>query len=153
MEFSCKISTGEYVKIIFSLFFSDNWIFFLFPLLLCACLSVLDVRVFLAVLMVLMVAMPFVMFLLYSYYMLTDSMVWSVSDKSVKLSDDGKLLMTFENPKIPPVSISKADVKRVVCYKKHVLLQVENRKYRLLIFPEEAFGEDAVKARFVEALQ
>ncbi|MGM9869191.1 MAG: hypothetical protein ACI30R_06155 [Sodaliphilus sp.] len=141
------------MKIIFSLFFSDNWIFFLFPLLLCACLSVLDVRVFLAVLMLLMVSMPFVMFLLYSYYMLTDSMVWSVTDKSVKLSDDGKLLMTFENPKIPPVSISKAEVKRVICYKKHVLLQVENRKYRLLIFSEKALGEEFGKTRFVQALQ
>ena len=122
-------------------------------MLLCACLSALDVRLFLAVLMVLMVALPFVMFLLYSYYMLTDSMVWSVSDKSVKLSDNGNLKIAFENHKINAVDIAKADVKRVFCYKKYVLFQVESKKYRLLIFPESAFSDEIKKTRFIQAFQ
>ena len=122
-------------------------------MLLCACLSALDVRLFLAVLMVLMVALPFVMFLLYSYYMLTDSMVWSVSDKSVKLSDNGNLKMAFENHKINAVDIDRADVKRVFCYKKYVLFQVESKKYRLLIFPESAFSDEIEKTRFIQAFQ
>lgn len=122
-------------------------------MLLCACLSALDVRLFLAVLMVLMVALPFVMFLLYSYYMLTDSMVWSVSDKSVKLSDNGNLKMAFENHKINAVDIANADVKRVFCYKNYVLFQVESKKYRLLIFPESAFSDEIEKTRFIQAFQ
>ena len=122
-------------------------------MLLCACLSALDLRLFLAVLMVLMVALPFVMFLLYSYYMLTDSMVWSVLDKSVKLSDNGNLKIAFENHKINAVDIANADVKRVFCYKNYVLFQVESKKYRLLIFPESAFSDEIEKTRFIQVFQ
>ena len=42
----------------FSHFFSDNWIFFLFPLLVCGCLSVHDIRILIVSLMVLFVVVP-----------------------------------------------------------------------------------------------
>lgn len=111
MSISCKITSGEYAKAVFSHFFSDNWIFFLFPLLVCGCLSVHDIRILIVSLMVLFVVVPFIMILLYFNYMLTNSMVWSISEKTISLTTDGTLVLEFENPKLRTVTVNKGDVK------------------------------------------
>lgn len=152
LEFSCKITSGEYAKIVFGLFFSENWIFILVPFVVSGCLSLIDIRIFLVSLMLLMVLVPFVMFLLYAYYMLTDSMVWSVTDKRVELSEFGKLTITFDHPKLSPISLDKERVKRLVCYKKCVLLQVEEKRYRLLALPDCGFPGEELRAKFIQAL-
>lgn len=149
LSFSCKITSGEYCKIVFSHFLADNWIFFLFPILVCACLSVFDVRIIIVALMLLFIVVPFVMILLYSYYILTDSMIWSISDKKVTLTGDETMILEFENSKLHTVKLSKSRVKRVLYHKGYVLFQVENVKYRFFVIPEDVFDDDLQRDGFM----
>lgn len=151
LSFSCKINSGEYCKIVFSQFFADNWIFFLFPILVCACLSVFDVRIIIVALMLLFIVVPFVMILLYSYYILTDSMVWSISDKQVTLADDNSMTLEFENPKLRTVKLVRENVKRVFYAKGYILFQVENVKYRFFVIPEKVFSGNEQRDKLISA--
>lgn len=64
--------------------------------------------------MVLFVVVPFIMILLYFNYMLTNSMVWSISEKTISLTTDGTLVLEFENPKLRTVTVNKGDVKKSI---------------------------------------
>ncbi|MDO4511130.1 MAG: hypothetical protein Q4B68_04845 [Bacteroidales bacterium] len=150
--FSCKITSGEYAKIVFARFFGAYWILFAFPLLVCGCLSVLDIRVFIIALMLVFVVIPLVMFFLYSYYMFTDSMVWSISDKQVTLTPGGHLVLDFENPKLSRVVLKREEIKTVERTKTYVLLQCEDSPYRVLVIPVSAFADEGEAERFVGLL-
>lgn len=148
LSISCKISSGDYAKIVFAQFLSEYWVFFLFPLLIGGCLSVFDVRFLIVVLMMVFLAVPFVVMWLYFYYMLTDSMIWSVSDKVIALADDRSMVLDFDNPKLQPVMIKSEAIKRSLTYKRYTLLQVEPNRFRFLVIPDSAFSSDIEKGEF-----
>ena len=76
--------------------------------------------------MVLFVVVPFIMILLYFNYMLTNSMVWSISEKTISLTSDGALVLEFENPKLRTVKVNKGEVKKIHTHKRKILLQIES---------------------------
>lgn len=125
---------------IFSLILADNWVYLVFPLLLCVSLSVLDVRIFIVSLMMILIAVPMAMAIVYFNYMLTKSMVWSVSEKTIVQADDGSLVLNFENPKIHSVSIEKSALIQAFSHHGYMLINAENRRYSYLVLPEAAFA-------------
>ena len=152
LSISCKITSGEYAKIVFSHFFSDNWIFLLFPLLVCGCLSILDIRILIVALMLLFVTVPFIMILVYFNYMLTNSMVWSISEKTISLTNENALVLEFENPKLRTVTVNKGEVRNVLHHKHYFLLQIESAKYRFLAIPKSSFKTDSEKQTLIEGV-
>lgn len=133
----------------FSQFVSDYWVYFLLPLLVGVCLSVVDLRILIAVLMLVFVAVPFIMLLLYFYYMLTDSMVWSVSEKTITLNSDNSITLEFENPKLHSVQLHADKIIRAFSYKQYTLLQVEENRFRFLVIPDEAFDREGDKTLLI----
>lgn len=101
--------------------------------------------------MLLFIVVPFVMILLYSYYILTDSMVWSISDKQVTLADDDSMTLEFENPKLRTVKLVRENVKRVFYAKGYILFQVENVKYRFFVIPEKVFCGNEQRDKLISA--
>lgn len=102
--------------------------------------------------MVLFVVVPFIMILLYFNYMLTNSMVWSISEKTITLTSDGALVLEFENPKLRTVKVNKGEVKKIHTHKRKILLQIESSKYRFLVIPEFCFKSEAEKQTLLSSI-
>lgn len=124
---------------IFSLILADNWVYLAFPLLLCISLSVLDVRIFIVSLMMILIAVPMAMAIVYFNCMLTKSMVWSVSEKTIIQTEDGSLVLNFENPKIHSARVEKNELKKSFSHHGYMLIKAEERRYSYLVLPEAAF--------------
>lgn len=102
--------------------------------------------------MVLFVVVPFIMILLYFNYMLTNSMVWSISEKTISLTHEGALVLEFENPKLRTITVNKGEVKRILTHKRKILLEIESSKYRFLVIPESCFKSDAEKQTLLSSI-
>lgn len=89
--------------------------------------------------MMILIAVPMAMAIVYFNYMLTKSMVWSVSEKTIMQADDGSLVLNFENPKIHSVSIEKSALKQAFSHHDYMLIKAEQRRYSYLVLPEAAF--------------
>lgn len=138
----CHITASEYSKLLFSIFWSNNWFWFVLPVVLFAALGMLDWRYFVVALMALLVVIPMVMALVYFYYMLTVETRWSIVEKTVTASNDG-LLLDFGQGKTALVGWKM--VSGVYAKGSYVLVQLNVRRYQYLVLPRGAFaGQDDI---------
>lgn len=140
---SCKVSASDYMRQLCGLYFAHKWIFFVLPVLLCACLSVVNVNFFLVALMLLFVVIPMVLSLLYFNYALTPEVRWSVLDKSIDIDDNGLTLHFDAESKIDhDVVIPWNDVTSLIVKKRFLLLGLKVRRYAFLAIPVDAIKKE-----------
>ena len=151
MSISCKISSGEYARILFGIFFSEQWIWFVLPLLLFAALSIVDIRFIIVALMVLFIVIPMVISMLYFNYLLTVETRWSIVDKKIK-AEKGKLFIEFEDGKSSPITIDKEEVSSVIVRSQYLLIELSVRRYQYLVVPVSAFDNKKQQEEFLAAL-
>lgn len=132
----CHITTSEYSRLLFSIFWSDNWFWFVLPIVLFAALGLLDWRYLVVALMTLLVVIPMVMALVYFYYMLTVETRWSIVEKTVSASSGG-LLLDFGQGKSTLVGWKM--VSGLYVKGSYVLVKLNVRRYQYLVLPRAAF--------------
>lgn len=132
----CHITTSEYSRLLFSIFWSDNWFWFVLPVVLFAALGLLDWRYFVVALMTVLVVIPMVMALIYFNYMLTVETRWSIVEKTVSAGSGG-LLLNFGQGKNTLVGWKMTS--GVYVKGSYVIVKLNVRRYQYLVFPRAAF--------------
>ncbi len=133
----CHIATGDYSRLLFSVFVSENWFWFVLPLALFAALGALDWRYFVVALMVLFIVIPMVMSLVYFNYMLTVETRWSIVDKTITIVSDG-LLLEFDQEREQAL-VKWSDISGLYAKGAYLLVKLKVRRYQYLVIPVDAF--------------
>lgn len=140
-----KIQHSQYLKKVAKSYFSDNWIYFVLPILMCFSLGAINVNFIIVALMLLFVAAPMVLNLIYFYYMLTVEASWSVTDKVISVDKDGNLTLSFANENRLSKTIKREEIAGVTGDADSVILLFAIRKYTFLVIPYSHFiSKDAV---------
>ena len=86
---NCKVTSGDYVKRLFSAYMSRHWWWFVLPVLILLGLSIVNIKFIIVALMVLFIIIPMALSLIYFNYALTDEARLSITEKELKVTDEG----------------------------------------------------------------
>ena len=145
--YNSKVSSSEYIKRLFTIFMSDNWAWFVFPVVAIASLSVLNLKFIIVALMVVFIVIPMVLSLLYFNYALSNEALITITEKYVELKVEG---ITFK----PLQDNSKSCnyewdyFNKAKFYPWGIVLQPEKR-YRILILPSSAFENEKQRSECI----
>lgn len=149
-------SSSEYMKRLFAIFMTENWLWFLLPVVVLLSLSLVNLKFILVALMVLFVVFPMVLMFLYFNYALTDEARLSISKTNIKLKDEvlsiNRLFISddnscnlqqkdYINKVLEERDYSWKDLKGMLVGKWGIALRYKKR-YWLLLIPDAAFGDD-----------
>ncbi len=149
IKFSCHVSAGEYARTVFSIFFAENWFWFLFPLIFFALLSVFDVRFLIVALMVLFIIIPMIGALLYINYLLTLETRWSIVEKELLVGDEG-LTLRFAPGNMKDAHIEWRQLKGMFSKGGLLVFPLRMRRYQYLVIPLKSIEEQGVRKDFLE---
>ncbi len=144
---SCKVTSGDYIKRLCSLFMADHWVWFALPVLILASLAVLNIDFLIVALMAVFIIIPMVLTLLYFNYALTDEARISITEKELKVTDEGLQIKTLSN-KLQEYTFLWAEFYGYVVGENFLLLQHDG-KYRFFMIPLKAFNDEAQRTECI----
>lgn len=86
---NCKVTSGDYVKRLFSVYMARHWGWFVLPVLSLVGLSFANIKFIIVALMVIFIIIPMVLSLIYFNYALTEEARLSITEKELKVTDEG----------------------------------------------------------------
>lgn len=128
------------MKRLFTIFMTDNWAWFVVPIVALAGLSVLNTNFIIVALMVVFIVVPMVLSLLYFNYALTDEARISISEKNIELIVEG-IVFNLLQDNAKPHFYKWEDFRNVRLFQWGIALQPAKR-YRLLMIPAAAFENE-----------
>lgn len=142
----CSIPAGRYMRHLFSMFLTDNWLWMILPVAICAILAIwLDVRFIIVALMVLFIAMPMILSLLYFYYGFSPEARWSIMEKTIAIEREGATL-TFTDERMKQHAIRWDDVREIIIKDDALLLMLKGKRYTCLMIPSSVVNPDVTQA-------
>lgn len=142
----CSIPAGRYMRHLFSMFLTDNWLWMILPVAICAILAIwLDVRFIIVALMVLFIAMPMILSLLYFYYGFSPEARWSIIEKTIAIEREGATL-TFTDERMKQHAIRWDDVREIIIKDDALLLMLKGKRYTCLMIPSSVVNPDVTQA-------
>lgn len=142
----CSIPAGRYMRHLFSMFLTDNWLWMILPVAICAILAIwLDVRFIIVALMVLFIAMPMILSLLYFYYGFSPEARWSIMEKTIAIERESATL-TFTDERMKQHAIRWDDVREIIIKDDALLLMLKGKRYTCLMIPSSVVNPDVTQA-------
>ena len=86
---NCKVTSGDYVKRLFSAYMARHWVWFALPVLILIGLSIVNIKFIIVALMVLFIIIPMALSFIYFNYALTDEARLSITEKELKVTVEG----------------------------------------------------------------
>ena len=142
---ACQVTSGTYMRHLSTMFFSDNWLWMVAPVAVCAMLAyMIDVRFLIVALMVLFVVMPMILALLYFYYGFSPEARWSIMEKTATLGPEG-ITLSFTDERMKTHVIPWSDVRTIIEKDDALLLMLKGRRYTCLMFPASVIDPDVAQ--------
>ena len=143
---NCRVSSGQYMRHLFTMFLADYWLWMAMPLAVCAILAIwIDVRFIIVAMMVLFIIMPMVLALLYFYYGFSPEARWSIMEKTVTLDENG-ITLDFTDERMKKHAIRWDDVHCIIEKDDAVMLMLRGgRRYTCLMLPASVVNPDVAQ--------
>ena len=143
---NCRVSSGQYMRHLFTMFLADYWLWMAMPLAVCAILAIwIDVRFIIVAMMVLFIIMPMVLALLYFYYGFSPEARWSIMEKTVTLDENG-ITLDFTDDRMKKHAIRWDDVHYIIEKDDAVMLMLNGgRRYTCLMLPASVVNPDVAQ--------
>lgn len=142
----CRIESSTYTAILRRKYLRRNWWWLALYAAVCVTMSFFDIRLMIAGLLLLVVVLPMLLALIYFNYALVQESRWSILQKSIAVSADA-MTMTFEHPKMSPVTVRWADIEGYEVSQHCLVLDLDSRRYRFVAIPIAAFSNDETRLR------
>jgi len=143
---NCSVTSGVYIRQLCTMFLTDNWLWMVAPVAVCAILAIwLDVRFIIVALMVLFIVMPMILSLLYLYYGLSPEARWSIMEKTTTIDRDG-ITLSFADERMKKHVILADDVRYIIEKDDVLLLMLNGRRYTCLMYPASVIDPDVAQA-------
>lgn len=167
-----NISSGQYMRILYSQYLKRRWLVLALPVIACAALAYWNLNFIFVALMLIFVIFPMLLTFLFFYYGMLPEVRISLLPKQLSLSVDN-IAITFvssranateasaisanntaqdaatEGPVTPqrtpsPITIPLTDISKITPTKHHLLLHFASRQFLYLVIPYTAFTPESL---------
>lgn len=145
--YKSKVSSSEYIRRLFAIFMTDNWVWFVIPVVAIAGLSFLNPKFIIVALMVVFIVIPMVLSLLYFNYALNNEARISIIEKGIELKVEGIFFKPLQD-NMKACCYTWEYFKRAKFYQWGVVLQPA-KQYRILILPSNAFENEKQRSECI----
>ncbi|MBQ9554883.1 MAG: hypothetical protein IJV05_01520 [Muribaculaceae bacterium] len=142
-----SVTSGTYMRRLCGLLLSENWLWLVLPVALCAVLAIwVDVRFVLVAMMTLFIIMPMVLAIIYFYYGLSPEARWSIMPKDVTIHDRD-IELAFADERMKKHVIPADDVRYIIEKDDVLMLMLKGgRRYTCLMLPASIVEPDIAEA-------